>query len=106
MGLFFKSRAEREWEEEFDRRLNDPTIKKDVMRNWGLFKPREVRIADDHGSMMRRNGEPCCGCGRGAHPGDAYSDRPRWSKPKFDHHHDNTPTHDATGGGFMDWLMR
>lgn len=60
------SRADREaWAKEYDRRLNDPTVAKDKMKNgFNPFRPTETRVADDEGTMRRRNGEGCCGCGQ------------------------------------------
>lgn len=53
------------WAEEFDRREKDPTVEKDKMNNWGNpFRPSETRVADDEGTLRRRNGLGCCGCGK------------------------------------------
>lgn len=57
-------RNSRAWAAEFDKRLKDPDVKKDLMDNAGIVRPREVRVADDEGTMRRRNGNGCCGCGK------------------------------------------
>lgn len=79
----------KEWEREFDARLRDPSVKKDVMANWGLLRPREVRVEDDEGTMRRRNGDGCCGCGRW----HSTQETPTWSGPVVTHHHAEAEHH-------------
>lgn len=85
MGWFSGS----SWQDEYDARLEDPGVKKDVMRNFGLFKPREVRVADDAGVMRRRNGDGCCGCGRWSdHHGNVPDEHtPTGKEPVVTDHH-------------------
>jgi hypothetical protein len=109
MGIF-KSRAQKKWEAEYQRRLSDPTVKKDVMTSWRLGGS-EVRVADANGEMRRPNGEQCCGCGQA----------PRNIKPYKSHHHDDNhhsndhhhaeenanqdnPDDDAPRGYFCSWI--
>lgn len=80
----------RDWEAEYDRRLNDPNVPKDKMTNWRVGS--EIRVADDDGVMRRRNGAVCCGCGKGRHgdaadPANVDLDRPKFSP--HSHHHDD-----------------
>ncbi|MGH7883420.1 MAG: hypothetical protein ACREN8_11055 [Candidatus Dormibacteraceae bacterium] len=85
MGIF--NSRDKEWEDEFDARLKDPNVEKDVMRNLGIIRPREVRVKDDAGTMRRRNGDGCCNCGQWSvdqHNAD-FSDKP---VVKHSHHHD------------------
>jgi hypothetical protein len=84
MGLFSGGRS---WAEEYDRRLEDARVKKDVMKSWRVCG-RETRVADDKGVMRRRNGEVCCGCGKGNYGGrdqDRYHEFDL-DKPAYDHH--------------------
>lgn len=77
------------WEAEYDRRLNDPTVRKDKMNN-GLnpFRPSEARVADDAGTMRRRSGEGCCGCGKWS--SETFTAAPEWDNHHHgkDHHHE------------------
>jgi hypothetical protein len=105
MGLFSSRNAD--WEEEFDARLNDPTVKKDVMKNWGpTLKPTETRVADDDGTMRRRNGEGCCGCGQwsdhhGNSPDYRDRDRPTVTNSRVDHHDDGEHGDEEPRRGFL-----
>lgn len=79
------------WEREYDARLKDPKVHKDVMKNGGIFKPTETRVADDTGTMRRRNGDGCCGCGRwNNHHGEEIDT----GRPVVDHPH----SHDEDEG--------
>lgn len=83
------------WEEEFDARLNDPSVHKDTMRG-GILRGilgitsgvREVRVSDDNGTMRRRNGDGCCGCGRWTnhHGEDVDTGHPVVNDSKADSH--------------------
>ena len=71
------SRADRQaWEAEYDRRLADPDVRKDTMKSWRVGGS-ETRVADAEGVMRRRNGEACCGCGKGDYG-------PHWQDHHFD----------------------
>lgn len=78
------NRSERKaWEDEFDRRLEDPSIRKDKMSNpFNPFRPSEVRVEDDEGTMRRRNGEGCCGCGKWH--SETFKVDPVWEHNNFD----------------------
>jgi hypothetical protein len=79
----------KDWEAEYDRRLADPSVHKDKMDNFlNPFRPSEVRVADDEGTMRRRNGEGCCGCGKWH--SETYKADPVWEP----HHHDSDDHHD------------
>lgn len=85
------SREEREaWAAEFDRRLKDPTVKKDKMHNpFNPIRPTETRVADDEGTMRRRNGDGCCGCGKWR--SETFRRFAFWNKDRNkDHHHDGS----------------
>jgi hypothetical protein len=76
------------WAAEYDARLDDPNVKKDVMK--GGWRGRETRVEDDNGVMRRRNGAVCCGCGHGTH--DNAHDTSRVDLDRADYtprsHHD------------------
>ena len=95
MGLF--SGGSGSWHDEFDRRVDDPSVKKDTMRSWRLGGS-ETRVADDDGVLRRRNGSVCCGCGK-AGAGDAAHDTP--SLHGGSHHGDDHHDDDGSSGLFL-----
>lgn len=92
-------REREEWEAEHDRRLEDPNIRKDKMSNtFSLIRPSEVRVADDEGTMRRRNGDGCCGCGQWH--SETYKTDPVWGSS---HHHDTDDSNDDNGESKLIW---
>jgi hypothetical protein len=105
-----KPKAKKEWEAEYDRRINDPSVKKDTMKSWRVGGS-EIRVVDDNGVMRRRNGEVCCGCGKGnyGNRSEHQYDEFDLNKPVYDHHHaeeDNrhNSDDDAPRGYFCSWI--
>jgi hypothetical protein len=68
--------------------MKDPRYRKDKMNNpLNPFRPSEVRVEDDEGTMRRRNGDGCCGCGKWETT--TFSQKPVWTHhDDDDHHHD------------------
>jgi hypothetical protein len=81
------------WETEFDRRLANPNVKKDVMK--GGWRGRETRVEDDNGVMRRRNGAVCCGCGHGTHDNAKDTSRVDLDQPDYTPSHHDTPDDDG-----------
>lgn len=86
-----KRNERKDWEEEFDRRVASGNHRTDRMTNFlNIFRPSELRVEDDEGTMRRRNGEGCCGCGKWS--SETYRQDPVWDKQSHhhdDHHHDD-----------------
>jgi hypothetical protein len=88
----------KDWAEEYDARLTDPGVHKDKTRG-GMLRgilgitsgTKEVRVADDTGTMRRRNGEGCCGCGRWTnhHGEEVDTGHPVVNDSKVHSHHDD-----------------
>jgi hypothetical protein len=74
------------WEEEFDRRVASGKYKTDKMDNFlNPSRPTEIRVEDDAGTMRRRNGEGCCGCGKW-HT-ETFAKDPEYTSTADHHHH-------------------
>ena len=85
MGWFS---SKNNWEEEYDRRVASGEYRTDKMSNFlNPFRPSETRVADDEGTMRRRNGEGCCGCGKWS--SETYKANPQFTPTTEDHPHDH-----------------
>lgn len=99
----FSNKKLRAWEAEFDARMKDPTVKKDVMKGF-IFRgaTNEPRVMDDEGTMRRRNGDGCCGCGQWS----TEQEIPNWEGPVVKHHHAQESHHAEQAAEPKSWWAR